>query len=143
MFGYERHLPERASGLFRADVGRLHSFTASAHLWLNQPDQAAHHARQASAIYRAAPALAPSRYSIAELDRAIALTRLGDPDRSAHHGIAALTATRHAAAVLTRAADLNATLTNRYPASVAARAFTDAFRAYAISVPVPAARTGR
>jgi hypothetical protein len=94
------HLPDCAGGLFGADTARLHSFAASANLWLNRPQQAARHAQRASTIYQATPALAPTRRAIAELDLAIALTHLGHPDRGAEHGTTALAATRPAAAIL-------------------------------------------
>jgi hypothetical protein len=78
--------------------------------------------------YQLAPHTLYGRSTIANGDLAIALVALGSPDEAAAHGRQALATPRVVDSVRTRAGDLDAALTGRYPDLPDTRAFHDQYR---------------
>ncbi|MEN3541159.1 hypothetical protein AAH991_39020 [Microbispora sp. ZYX-F-249] len=110
--------PVHAAGLFTSDTARVLSISATAYLSLDQHEQARRTAQEAVSVYQQAPpGSSPTRQAITRIDLAIACARLGDPDRSVTEGLTALTATRYAAAIVTRAKDLQKMLESDYPSA--------------------------
>jgi len=105
------------SGLFRADTAQIGSFNASSFLWLDRPREAQAAALDSIGHYRSleAPAVAPTRLAVAELDLALAQTALGEPDEAVRGGQAALGGTRLVHAIVGRAELLGRELRRRYP----------------------------
>ncbi|MEN3537870.1 hypothetical protein AAH991_22340 [Microbispora sp. ZYX-F-249] len=110
--------PVHAAGLFTCDAARVLSISATAYLSLDQHEQARRTAQEAVTVYQQAPPWSsPTRQAITRIDLAVACARLGDPDRSVAEGLTALTATRYAAAIVTRARDLQKKLKRAYPSA--------------------------
>ncbi|MEU4233283.1 hypothetical protein AB0F17_54130 [Nonomuraea sp. NPDC026600] len=117
----ERHAPHSV-GLFSADAVRVWSVAATSCLWLGDAGQARTFASQAMEVYEQNPHISPTRRAITALDLGIACARLGDPEQAVVHGLEAIATPRHAAAIVTRSASLQATLERDYPgAAVVAR----------------------
>ncbi|MFI1868643.1 tetratricopeptide repeat protein [Streptomyces jumonjinensis] len=117
-----RHLPPRPARCFGLDVAplaeyALTSYPATSFIWLGQAEQARRHAEHALAAYEAAPeaSRSPSREAIARIDLALAHAQLGDPDDAVALGHQALDSARVVDSVRSRAGDLTAFLTRRYP----------------------------
>jgi transcriptional regulator with XRE-family HTH domain len=139
MFGealdlYDR-LPARAPMRFATDTGVLASYAmtayqASCYVWLGDYRQAEAHGRRALEAHEAAPegSRAPTREAIARIDLAIALAGLGEADEAAALGAGALGSGRVVDSVRSRAGDLNAALTARYPAHAGAAGFGEMYR---------------
>ncbi|GGK71016.1 hypothetical protein Sme01_27100 [Sphaerisporangium melleum] len=118
------HQPEHASGLFSADAVRIAAISATSHLWLGHDQQAKADAERAVNVYkRLSPYASPTRQAITLLDLATACARLGDPDEAVVHGSAAVSAKRHAAAIITRARVMQGVLERTYPRSSATELF--------------------
>lgn len=118
----ERHAPH-ATGLFSADAVRVWSVAATSCLWLGDADQAREFASQAMEVYEQNPGISPTRRAITALDLGSACARLGDPEQAVAHGLDALATPRHAAAIVTRSASLQATLEHSYPRAAAVARF--------------------
>lgn len=106
------------------------SYPASCYGWLGDYRQAEAYARRAVAVHEAAPdgSRAPTPEAIAQIDLAIAVAALGEPDERSALGRAALSSARVVDSVRSRAGDLDAMLAVRYvarpvlPASVSSTA---------------------
>ncbi len=129
-------LPARAPMRFGTNTGTLAAYAitaypASCYVWLGDYRQAETHGRAALAAHEAAPAgsRSPTREAIARIDLAIAVTGLGEPDEGAALGLAALGSARVVDSVRSRAGDLNAVLTARYPGHAGAGSFREAYLA--------------
>lgn len=128
-------LPSRAPMRFGTDTGVLASYavtsySASSYVWLGDYRRAEAYARRAVAVHEAAPdaSRAPTREAIARIDLAIAVTALGQPDEGAALGREALGSARVVDSVRSRAGDLDAMLTSRYPGQPATAGFREQYR---------------
>lgn len=124
-------LPQCRSGLFGFDSAGIDSFNASSLLWLGRPQEAHDAAAAAIEQYRSmvAPAAAPTRLAVAELDLALAHAALGDPDEAVRAGQAALAGVRVVDAILDRARQLDLDLRRRFPSQRVIEDFRDQIRA--------------
>ncbi|WP_416969366.1 hypothetical protein [Streptomyces sp. 4F14] len=115
------------SGLFRPDKAQISSFNASSYLWLDRPREARSAARESIARYRSlkAPAVAPTRLAVAELDLALSQAALGEPDEAVSVGFAALGGDRLVHAIVSRAEHLGRTLGRSYPGRTSVLEFLD------------------
>jgi transcriptional regulator with XRE-family HTH domain len=136
---YER-LPARAPMRFGTDTGTLASYAvtaypASCYAWLGDYRRAETHGRAALAAHEAAPvgSRSPTREAIARIELAIAVTGLGEPDEGVALGLAALNSVRVVESVRSRAGDLNAALTARYPSHAGVGSFREVYRASTIA----------
>ncbi|MET9339298.1 hypothetical protein [Nonomuraea sp. NPDC003804] len=118
----ERH-EAHATGLFSADAVRAWSVAATSCLWLGDSGQAHAFASQAMDVYEQDPSISPTRRAITALDLGIACARLGDPDQAVAHGLDAIATPRHAAAIVSRSASLQATLERSYPGAAVVSRF--------------------
>jgi hypothetical protein len=114
---YRPELPRCRSGLFGFDRAAIDSFHASSLLWLRRPQEARNAATEAIGLYRSmvAPAAAPTRLALTELDLALAHAALGEPDEAVRAGQEALSGTRVVQAILDRAHQLDLDLRRRFP----------------------------
>src|SRR5438270_6141015 len=124
---YDR-LPSRTPIRFGEDtrVQADHALTghpASSHIWLADFKRAKGYAEQAVALHEAVPAGSRDlgREAIARIDLGIALAELGEADEAIGQGRRALASPRVSESVRSRAADLDAVLTRRYPQVQAAQ----------------------
>ncbi|MEU0341871.1 hypothetical protein ABZ092_23675 [Streptomyces bobili] len=115
------------SGLFRADMAQIGSFNASSYLWLDRPREAQSAALDSISHYRSleAPAVAPTRLAVAELDLALAQTALGEPDEAVRAGLSALGGERLVHAIVGRAEYLGRELRRRHPARTSVTEFLE------------------
>ncbi|RKT08212.1 hypothetical protein BX286_6296 [Streptomyces sp. 3211.6] len=110
-------LPPSWSGLFGFDSAAVESFNASSFLWLGHPREAHDAAIAAIGLYRSmvAPAAAPTRLALAELDLALARAALGDLEGAVLTGREALAGPRVVDVILDRAHQLHLDLRRRFP----------------------------
>jgi len=103
---------------------------ASSHIWLSDFQRAKRYAEQAVALHEAVPAGSRDlgREAIARIDLGIALAELGVADEAIGQGRLALASPRVSESVRSRAADLDAVLTRRYPQVQAAQEFHEQYR---------------
>jgi DNA-binding transcriptional regulator YiaG len=130
---YDR-LPSRTPIRFGEDtrVQADHALTghpASSHIWLADFKRAKGYAEQAVALHEAVPAGSRDlgREAIARIDLGIALAELGVADEAIGQGRLALASPRVSESVRSRAADLDAVLTARYPGLPATREFHEQY----------------
>jgi len=128
-------LPARAPMRFGTDTSVLASYAmtaypASCYVWLGDYRPAEVYARRAVAVHETVPAgsRSPTREAIARIDLAIAVTALGAPDEGSALGREALGSQRVVDSVRSRAGDLDAVLTARYPGQEDARSFHEQYR---------------
>jgi hypothetical protein len=128
---YRPELPRCRSGLFGFDSAAIDSFNASSFLWLGRPQEAHDAATAAIGHYRSmlAPASAPTRLALTELDLALAHAALGDPDEAVCAGQQALSGARVVDAILDRAHQLDLDLRRRFPGHRLTDDFRDQIRA--------------
>ncbi|MFF5781853.1 hypothetical protein ACFY7Y_33675 [Streptomyces virginiae] len=127
---YRPEVPQCRSGLFGFDSAAIDSINASSLLWLSRPQQAHNAATAAIGLYRSmvAPAAAPTRLALTELDLALAHAALGDPDEAVRAGQEALAGTRVVEAILDRAHQLDLDLRRRFPGHRSADDLRDQIR---------------
>jgi len=118
----------RASERALADYA-LTGFPASSYIWLADFKQAKRHAEQAVVLHESASpeSRSPSKEAIARIDLGIALAELGVADEAIGQGHLALASPRVVDSVRSRAADLDAVLTRRYPLVPAAQEFHEEY----------------
>jgi transcriptional regulator with XRE-family HTH domain len=128
-------LPSRTPMRFTVDTGPLaayavYGYQASSSIWLGDFQQAKRYAEEAVAVHKTAPSesRSPSREAIARIDLGIALAELGAPDEAVGQGRLALESPRVVGSVRSRAADLDAVLTARYPELGATREFHEEYQ---------------
>ncbi|MFE5517318.1 hypothetical protein ACFQ9Q_06215 [Streptomyces virginiae] len=128
---YRPELPRCRSGLFGFDSAAIDSFNASSFLWLKRPQEAHKAATDAIDLYRSmlAPASAPTRLALTELDLALTHAALGDPDEAVRAGQEALAGARVVEAILHRAHQLDLDLRRRFPGHPACDEFRDRIQA--------------
>jgi hypothetical protein len=107
----------------------LTGFPASSYIWLADFKQAKRHAEQAVALHESASpkSRSPSKEAIARIDLGIALAELGAADEAIGQGRLALASPRVVDSVRSRAADLDAVLSARYPGLPATRDFHEQY----------------
>jgi tetratricopeptide (TPR) repeat protein/DNA-binding transcriptional regulator YiaG len=109
----------------------LTSHPASSHIWLADFKRAKRYAEQAVTLHEATPAGSRDlrREAIARIDLGIALAELGVADEAIGQGRLALASPRvsESSSVRSRAAELDAVLTRRYPQVSAAREFHEQY----------------
>ncbi|GAA0368450.1 hypothetical protein GCM10010151_67970 [Actinoallomurus spadix] len=127
-------LPTEPPTRFGMDTGPLAEYAvtaypASAFIWLEDYEQAERHAERAVAVHEATPSSDPSpgHVAIARIDLGIALCHLGAPDAAAAAGVTALESSRVFESLRSRAGDLDAALTARYPETGHARDFHERY----------------
>ncbi len=115
----------------------LTGFPASSSIWLADFKQAKQYAEQAVALHEAVPpgSRSPSREAVARIDLGIALAELGEADEAIGQGHLALASPRVVDSVRSRAADLDAVLTLRYPRVPAAQEFHEQYRSLVRTTP--------
>jgi tetratricopeptide (TPR) repeat protein len=110
--------PEHPENHFVFDRTKWIFYAADCYTWLNDDEPAEEHAREVVA-YHTRPdgsSDAPMRSANSHIDLAIIRARHGDLDQAVHHGLTAFGYERKTeASLLSRAADLNRILTERYP----------------------------
>jgi tetratricopeptide (TPR) repeat protein/transcriptional regulator with XRE-family HTH domain len=136
------HLPARSPRRGTVETATLAeyaltAYSASSYLWLADFEKARRQAEEAVAVHEAAPvqSRSPSREAIARIDLAIALAELGSPDEAVSQGLLALTSSRIVSSVLTRAADLDATIAGRYPGLPEAQQLHEQYREVSQATP--------
>ncbi|MFK0047861.1 hypothetical protein ACIQU4_28005 [Streptomyces sp. NPDC090741] len=127
---YRPELPRCRSGLFGFDSAAVDSFHASSFLWLRHPQEAHKSATAAIGFYRSmvAPAAAPTRLALTELDLALAHAALGDPDEAVRAGQEALSGVRVVESILDRAHQVDLDLRRRFPGHPGTDEFRDRIR---------------
>lgn len=127
-------LPARPPTRFGTGTGPLAEYAvtaypASAFIWLEDYEQARRHAECAVAVHTSTPSADPSpgHVAIARIDLGIALCHLGAPDAAAAAGATALASPRVFESLRSRAGDLDAALTARYPETGHARDFHEQY----------------
>jgi hypothetical protein len=119
---------------FEGDIGpsfalqALSTISASASIMLEDFERAKARAEEALAVPRVYPAADAYWETIARIDRGIALAALGSPDEAVAEGRRALASPRVVDSVLSRAGDLDSTLTARYPDLPEARHYHEQYR---------------
>jgi hypothetical protein len=128
-------LPARSS-VRAAGGGLLAAFAATAYpascyVWLGDFAKAADYGRRALEVHESASAgdRSPSREAIARVDLALALAGQGEPGEAAELGCQALGSPRLTGSVLSRARDLDAALSARYPGQADAARFHAQYQA--------------
>jgi tetratricopeptide (TPR) repeat protein len=135
-------LPSRTPMRFTVDTGALADYAltgypASSYIWLGDFEEGKRYAQQAVTVHEAAAAesRSPSREAIARIDLGIALAELGEPDEATGRGHLALASSRVVGSVRSRAADLDAVLTVRYPRLPAVQEFHEQYGALVRTTP--------
>jgi tetratricopeptide (TPR) repeat protein/DNA-binding transcriptional regulator YiaG len=130
---YDR-LPSRTPVRFGEDTRvqadhALSGHPASSHIWLADFKRAKGYAEKAVALHEAVPVGSRDlgREAIARIDLGIALAELGEADEAIGQGQLALASPRVSESVRSRAADLDAVLTARYPQVPAAQEFHEQY----------------
>jgi hypothetical protein len=110
--------PEHPENHFVFDHTKWIFYAADCHTWLGDDEPAEEHAREIIA-YHTRPdgsSNAPMRSANSHMDLAVIRARHGDLDEAVHHGLAAFGYDRKTeTSLLTRAADLDHILSERYP----------------------------
>jgi len=118
----------RPSGVSGQDLNWLNMsrYVTTAYVWLGDPRKARWHAETTLALHQSGPVQTVNE-QITRIDLALAMVGLGEPERAAAYGTEALTASRSAHPVVSRAGDLNSALMTSYPQHPDTRAFGELF----------------
>lgn len=110
--------PEHPEHHFVFDHTKWIFYAGTCYTWLGDDEPAEEHAREVI-VYHARPdgtSVAPMRSANSNMDLAVIHARRGDLDQAVHHGMSAFNFERKTeASLLSRAAELDRLLTERYP----------------------------